>query len=306
MARVYLTDEEREPAFCRLFAENLSGSALEWFAGLEERSIDNFTQFMTAFLKQYSVFIEEKTTEAALFGVSQKPDETLRSYIDRFKEIKAKIANPRDEVAIEALRRGLWYSTRFREEITVREPQTLDDALHRASAFARLEDETTALREKHRKERNPSGSQNSNSKKDSRKSGNVNAVESPKSSKKFEFDKEKFCDFHNKRGHSAEDCYTRAKAEAQKRESESKQDSEVEEETLPDKKENKQTKESNSKKPSQNKREWSKEPESPKTLPQGSRKRVEFILGELNLSGTPGGSALSPPPAPAKCLRSRI
>jgi len=52
----------------------------------------------------------------------------LQSYIKKFKAIKSKIANLNKEVAIAALRNGLWFSSRFREELTFRQPVSLDDA----------------------------------------------------------------------------------------------------------------------------------------------------------------------------------
>ena len=78
ISREHLTDDEKEAGSCRFFAENLTGAALEWFAGLEENSIDNFTQLVSTFLKQYSVFIETRVTEADLWNLKQAPFEPLR------------------------------------------------------------------------------------------------------------------------------------------------------------------------------------------------------------------------------------
>ncbi|KAG7593809.1 Polysaccharide biosynthesis domain [Arabidopsis thaliana x Arabidopsis arenosa] len=77
--------------------------------------------------------------------IDQLQNEPLRSYIEKFKTTKSKIANLNEEVALAALRNGLWFSSRFREELTVRQPATLDDALHKALYFARAEEETAYL-----------------------------------------------------------------------------------------------------------------------------------------------------------------
>jgi len=39
----------------------------------------------------------------------------------------------------------LWFSSRFREELTVRQPVSLDDALHKALHFAKAEEELAVL-----------------------------------------------------------------------------------------------------------------------------------------------------------------
>ena len=147
ISRAHLTDDEKEAGYCRFFAKNLTGAALEWFAGLEENSIDNFTQLMSTFLKQYLVFIETKVTEADLWNLKQAPFEPLRTYINKFREIKAKISHPNEVVALAALKNGVWFSSKFRKELAVRTLVSLDDALHRASYFATHEEEVAVLKE---------------------------------------------------------------------------------------------------------------------------------------------------------------
>ncbi|CAA7037965.1 unnamed protein product [Microthlaspi erraticum] len=90
VTKAHLSDYEKEPGYCRFFAENLTGPALEWFASLEGGSIDSFDQLVSVFLKQYSMFIETRATEADLWKLRQGPDEPLRHFIARFKEVKAK------------------------------------------------------------------------------------------------------------------------------------------------------------------------------------------------------------------------
>jgi len=98
ITRAYLTDEENEAGHCRFFPENLVGHALELFASLEGNSIDTFDQLAADFLKQYSVLIEQWTSEADLWSLTQLQNESLRSYVEKFKAIKSKIANLNEEV----------------------------------------------------------------------------------------------------------------------------------------------------------------------------------------------------------------
>ncbi|XP_013617616.1 PREDICTED: uncharacterized protein LOC106324141 [Brassica oleracea var. oleracea] len=137
------TDPKVHAGYYRFFAKNLTGAALEWFAGLEENSIDNFTQLLSAFLKQYSVFIETRVTETDLWNLKQAPFEPLRAYINKFREIKAKISHPNEVMALAALKDGVYFSSKFREEMAGRAPISLDNALHRDSYFATHEEETS-------------------------------------------------------------------------------------------------------------------------------------------------------------------
>ncbi|CAA7030116.1 unnamed protein product [Microthlaspi erraticum] len=91
--------------------------------------------------EEEAVFIETRATEADLWTLTQGQGEPLRSYEDRFKQIKAQIPNLNENVALRALTYGLWFSSKFKEELQLRHNSGLDDALHKANAFARTEEE---------------------------------------------------------------------------------------------------------------------------------------------------------------------
>ncbi|KAG7547960.1 Retrotransposon gag domain [Arabidopsis suecica] len=146
--RVHLEPNEVDAGLCKLFAENLSGSALTWFTQLEEGSIDSFKQLSTAFIMQYGYFIKSDVTDAQLWNLSQGAGEPLRTYITSFKEIMVQIPNLSDSAAIAALKNGLWHESRFREELTVNRPATIQDALHRATNWINAEEERAALAKK--------------------------------------------------------------------------------------------------------------------------------------------------------------
>ncbi|XP_056846056.1 uncharacterized protein LOC130497104 [Raphanus sativus] len=206
ISRAHLNNDEKQAGYCRFFAENLAGSALEWFAGLEENSIDNFTQLVSAFLKQYSVFIETRTTEADLWKLKQASFEPLRAYINKFREIKAKIANLNDGVALAALKNGVWFSSKFKEEMSVRALVSLDDALHRASYFAAYEEDIANLKEQFLATKNAASKKTSATKEAPTKGQYSYAIDNFTRNKSSTFDLNKHCDFHKRKGHSTEEC----------------------------------------------------------------------------------------------------
>ena len=107
ISRSHLNNDEKEAGYCRFFAKNVTRAALEWFASLEENLIGNFTQLVSTFLKQYLDFIETRVTEADLWNLKQAPFEPLIAYINKFKEIKAKISHPNEVVTLAALKNGV-------------------------------------------------------------------------------------------------------------------------------------------------------------------------------------------------------
>lgn len=124
---------------------------MEWFAGLRGNSIGNFTQLVSAFLKKYSVFIKTRATEADLWTLRQAPFNPLRTYIN-----KTKISHLNEGFALElaALKNDVWFSSKFKEEMAVRAPTSLEDALHRASYFAAHEEEVAALKKQYSANKN--------------------------------------------------------------------------------------------------------------------------------------------------------
>ncbi|XP_024009296.1 uncharacterized protein LOC112084401 [Eutrema salsugineum] len=150
MGRARFRKEEEDAGYCLLFVENLKDDALEWFSKLERDSIDNFSQLSKAFLKQYSMYITQETSDADLWSITQGQTESLKKFIDRFKAVVSKIDGVSDRSALEALKRSLWYESCFREEMTLNPPPTIQDALHRASGFIKLEEDIRASERKHR------------------------------------------------------------------------------------------------------------------------------------------------------------
>ncbi|XP_023644217.1 uncharacterized protein LOC111832107 [Capsella rubella] len=156
VGRVDFEPHEEDAGYCKLFAETFVGPALLWFASLQEGTIDSFTQLSTTFVKQYSSFIGVGVTDAQLWNLSQGPNDSLRSYITKFKEIMVQIPGLSDSAALSALKNGLWHQSWLREELTVNRPSSIQDALHRASNWIVAEEEKAALAKKYKVTPKPS------------------------------------------------------------------------------------------------------------------------------------------------------
>ncbi|KAG7533254.1 Retrotransposon gag domain [Arabidopsis thaliana x Arabidopsis arenosa] len=162
------------------------------FTQLEPESIDSFKELSSAFLKQYSMFMEKATSDADLWNLTQGQNEPLRKYIAKFKEVIAKIPGVSHAAALSALRNGIWHESRFREEIIINRPSTIQDALFRATNWMEAEEEKLSLAKKHRPAKLVVGNPT--------KKGRYNSPNT------WVRDESAYCDIHRVNGHSTKDC----------------------------------------------------------------------------------------------------
>ncbi|KAG7591503.1 Integrase catalytic core [Arabidopsis thaliana x Arabidopsis arenosa] len=301
--RVHLEPNEVDAGLCKLFAENLSGPALTWFTQLEEGSIDSFKQLSTAFIMQYGYFIKSDVTDAQLWNLSQGAGEPLRTYITSFKEIMVQIPNLSDSAAIAALKNGLWHESRFREELTVNRPATIQDALHRATNWINAEEERAALAKKFKAAPKPAQlppqkkpvqaearkpgagtfSVDREEPKNSPKNSPAKQSFSPKNkngafpSNKWIRDPNAYCEIHKVNGHATKDCKALGRLLAAK--FASGEISEIDVSELESAHPSEQTVEPEVSSPPNKK---SKRIQSP-DIPKGPKKQIQVIMGGSKL-----------------------
>ncbi|KAJ4876084.1 Uncharacterized protein Rs2_41102 [Raphanus sativus] len=142
--RANFSDEERDASYCQLFVESLKGPALTWFTGLAENSIKDFHDLSSVFLKNYIMFTQEDATVSDLFNLAQGKDQSLRSFMEKFKAIVSKVVLP-DSVAVAALKNTLYVHSVFRDDLYRNPTTSLSDAIARSHNFIRMEEDTKAL-----------------------------------------------------------------------------------------------------------------------------------------------------------------
>ncbi|KAG7552243.1 Retrotransposon gag domain [Arabidopsis thaliana x Arabidopsis arenosa] len=108
--RVELDEADEDAGYCKLFSENLCGQALMWFTQLEPGSINNFDELSAVFLKQYSILMDKSVSDADLWNLTQGPNESLRTFITKFKGVLSKLPRISQQSALSALRKELWAS----------------------------------------------------------------------------------------------------------------------------------------------------------------------------------------------------
>ncbi|XP_050125805.1 uncharacterized protein LOC126603101 [Malus sylvestris] len=84
---------------CKILAATLQGKTQEWFHTLPPRSIRNFNELSLVFTKEYSSYRSIKKKSDHLYNMKNDPNESLCTYVKRFKAEKAKIVGCDDNIA---------------------------------------------------------------------------------------------------------------------------------------------------------------------------------------------------------------
>ncbi|XP_016178009.1 uncharacterized protein LOC107620347 [Arachis ipaensis] len=104
---------------CRAFHVTLAGLAIRWFNALPQGSITVFVDISQSFLARFTTRIAKAKHPINLLGVTQKPGEPTRKFLDKFNDECLEIDGLTDSVASLCLTNGL-LNEDFRKHLTTK------------------------------------------------------------------------------------------------------------------------------------------------------------------------------------------
>jgi len=91
---------KNEALMCKVFLSSLGSVAMRWFDGLGAGSIDSFKELTQAFGSRFITCSRVHRPLDSLLSISMQERETLKTYLDRYREMFNEIDGEFDDVAI--------------------------------------------------------------------------------------------------------------------------------------------------------------------------------------------------------------
>ncbi|XP_015960908.1 uncharacterized protein LOC107484875 [Arachis duranensis] len=227
-------NKESDPILCRTFPTFLDGAALIWFSNLPESSISSFDELADQFINHFAASKIYVHNSDYLSTIKQGPNESLKDYMTRFAEATNEIPNVNPEVHLHALKSGL-RPGKFQESIVIAMPKTLAEFREKATTQIEVEkfralrraEKPTPNREEDRRSRHPISRTDQrpfrltpkfdtytpfNTKRENIVKDILHSklIKPPSRAGTYQdqrhVDKSKYCAFHQKYGHTTDDC----------------------------------------------------------------------------------------------------
>ena len=138
----------QDPVRCRAFAITLKGPNLAWFNKLPPSSVSSFRDLSIAFVSHFIGARTYRKPGYHLLTIKQSPQESLRSYVQRFNAKSLKVDVPDEKFAITAFIVGLGvHSKDLMFSISKNPHASMAEALAKAKKYINSEEALISKKE---------------------------------------------------------------------------------------------------------------------------------------------------------------
>ncbi|GAU51169.1 hypothetical protein TSUD_412040 [Trifolium subterraneum] len=119
---------------CKLFPLSLIRGASTWWRNLPPSSIDSWEELCRMFTTHFTTSRWHPKTVANLKAIIQGPEESLRSYIERFNKVSVEV-DATEKMKPYLLEEELREGTKFQEAVGIVEMETLNEFFELAQRY---------------------------------------------------------------------------------------------------------------------------------------------------------------------------
>nr|GEW80103.1 reverse transcriptase domain-containing protein [Tanacetum cinerariifolium] len=204
------------PTWCHMFNSTLIGAARVWFDELPPESIDNYKDLKAAFLAYFMQQKKYVKDPMEIHNIKQKDGETVEDFMELFKVETGHMKGAPKCMRISGFMHGV-NNPELTKRLNEHVPKTMEEMMITTTAFIRGEAAAASKKKGHTLWQTQSKRQTSDKRSDfhgqSREGRGSNRftplTRTPKEILAAEAEKRssnKFCDFHNDKGHSTDEC----------------------------------------------------------------------------------------------------
>ncbi|XP_062014421.1 uncharacterized protein LOC133730940 [Rosa rugosa] len=96
-----------DATLCHLFSETLDGEEMSWLFECPPGSMDSFSALSNAFLSRFILMTDGYHNSSQLFSINQGVDETLKSFVTRWRTATSRCRDLDKTMALAAFKQGL-------------------------------------------------------------------------------------------------------------------------------------------------------------------------------------------------------
>ncbi|GJW80450.1 reverse transcriptase domain-containing protein [Tanacetum coccineum] len=191
------------PTWCHMFNSTLIGAARVWFDELPPESIDGYKGLKAAFL---AYFMQQKYVKdpAEIHNIKQRDEETIKDFMERFKVETGRMKGAPECMRISGFMHGV-NNPELTKRLNEHVPKTMEEMMTVTTAFIRGEAAAASKKKGH----SPWKSQDQSKRHASERKSDFRGKFKPPPPMVTPVEKRssnKFCDFHNDKGHSTDEC----------------------------------------------------------------------------------------------------